>query len=182
MKRIFALACTIAGLGGCASITGSDMQSLLVETVDSSGATVSGAECRLSNNKGTWVTKSPGSVVVNRSGEDLQVRCTAEGYEPGLVKAVSRINGGMVGNIVFGGVIGAVVDNSGAGYDYPQRLRVMLGAVRVVDKRDEAPGSTPTPDSIASTPPSAAPAPASAKPVSATTMDDLNDLLPPQKP
>ena len=164
-----------AALAGCATITGSPTQSISVDTVDRTGTRVTGAECRLTNDKGTWTTKTPMHVSVGRSGEDLSVHCTADGLEPGLVKVVSRANGGMVGNVVFGGVVGALVDNSGAGYDYPSIVRVVMGASLVLDKRDEDPNATPPPAA-------ASPAPA-ATPVStggrATTMDDLKDLLPP---
>ena len=43
----------------------------------------------------------------------------------------------MFGNIIFGGVIGAVVDHSkGTGYDYPNELPVRMGASIVVDRRE----------------------------------------------
>jgi hypothetical protein len=169
------LAVLLGPLAGCASITGSSTQSISIEAVERTGTRVV-AECRLSNDKGNWTVKTPSHVSVGRSGEDLSVQCTADGQDPGLVKVVSRANGGMVGNIVFGGVVGALVDNSGAGYDYPDLVRVVMGASLVTDKRDQASGSSPPPSPAAPPPPQAAPPPAGR-----ATMDDLKDLLPPSQ-
>lgn len=171
------LAAVMGPLAGCASITGSPTQSVSVETVERTGNRIVGAECRLSNDKGIWNVKTPSQAYVGRSGEDLSVLCTAEGHEPGILKAVSRANSGMVGNIVFGGAIGALVDNSGAGYDYPNLLRVVMGASLVADRRDEADAGSP------SVPPPAQSAPAepAAVPVRGNaTLDDLKDLMPSQ--
>lgn len=162
---------------GCASITGSELQNISVQTADQTGALVSGADCKLTNDKGTWTTKAPGFVMVMRSGEDLAVHCTAEDREPAMARAVSRANGGMVGNILFGGVVGAVIDNErGTGYDYPEALRVVFGTTLVIDKKDDVPGAAPMPQVSAPQQPSTSPAASS--PSQGTTLDDLKDLLP----
>jgi hypothetical protein len=178
-KLLIASAAAATALMGCATLTGSSTQSVSVETVERSGHRIMGAECRLNNDKGIWTVKAPTHVQVGRSGEDLSVHCTAEGHEPGLVKVISRANGGMVGNVVFGGVVGALVDNSGAGYDYPAVIRVVMGASLVLDKRDEDPNA-PAP-AISSAPQAPAPTPVSTGGARATTMDDLKDLLPASK-
>lgn len=179
MKTIVLAVAASLALIGCATLTGSSTQSVSVETVERSGNRVAGAECRLNNDKGIWTVKAPTHVQVGRSGEDLSVHCTAEGHEPGLVKVVSRANGGMVGNVVFGGVVGALVDNSGAGYDYPAVIRVVMGASLVLDKRDEDPNA-PAPVIAAPAAPAPTATPVSADGGRATTMDDLKDLLPAQ--
>jgi len=176
-----AFVCVLAS--GCASITGSQAQSIALETLDSSGQFIEG-ECRLSNDKGSWVAKSPGHVLVGRSGADMSVQCTAPGQQPGTATAISRANDAMGGNIIFGGVVGALIDNTGAGYDYPSLIRVVFGSVRIVDRRDEPPGGWPsaapranphpvaTPSSPAPQQPGASVTPAKA------TMEDLGNLLP----
>jgi hypothetical protein len=99
------------------------------------------AQCRLSNDKGSWETKAPANVAVRKSGEDLEVTCKKEGLPDGILKAISRAAGSMFGNIIFGGGIGAIIDHSkGTGYDYPQRLPVKMGESVVVDKRIEDQG------------------------------------------
>jgi hypothetical protein len=134
----------------------------------------------MNNDKGIWSAKSPSHVTVGRSGEDLSVHCTADGHEPGLVKVISRANGGMVGNVVFGGAVGALIDNSGAGYDYPNQVKVVMGASLVTDKRDEMDGgaSSETHAIVPASSPEPTTAAASASPARATTLDDLKDLLP----
>ena len=137
---------------GCATITGSETQNISVQALDPSGAAVAGADCKLSNDKGSWRAKPPAIAVVNRSAEDLIVQCEADQQKPGVVRAVSRVNAGMFGNIIFGGGIGAIIDHSkGTAYDYPSMLRVLFGATQVVDRKDEK--SAPAAPAKPETPP-----------------------------
>lgn len=117
---------------GCASITTGQNQSLSVET-HAEGKAVPGATCKLENDKGTWYANSPGTAVVRRSYNDLNVRCEKDGHEPGVTAAKSSTKGMAFGNILFGGVIGAAVDvGSGAAYDYPSIISVELGRNRTL--------------------------------------------------
>ncbi|MDM0069906.1 hypothetical protein [Variovorax sp. J31P207] len=120
---------------GCASVTHGTTQSLKVETLTSDGKAIEGAECRLSNDKGDALTQSGQSVLVRRSGANLKVECTQAGLPPATGQAVSRVNAGMVGNIVVGGVIGAAIDvGSGAGYNYPSWMQLVFGEERSYDR------------------------------------------------
>jgi hypothetical protein len=113
---------------GCASIVSGTNQSVSVETRSKQGQAVMSANCKLSNNKGTWYVTSPGSVVVSRSFEDLLINCEKENQEPGLASVKSSTKGMAFGNIIFGGVIGAGIDMaSGAAYDYPTMINVLMG-------------------------------------------------------
>jgi hypothetical protein len=115
-----------AGLtvSGCATITSSETQPLSVTAQADDGRPVERANCTLRNDKGTWQVEAPGFVGVHRSSEDLLVECRKEGYPNGFLRAVSRAAAGMFGNIIFGGVVGAVIDHSkGTGYDYPASER-----------------------------------------------------------
>jgi len=131
-----AIAITAATLGlasGCASITTGQNQALSVETKESTGAALSGANCKLVNDKGTWFVVSPGSVSVQRSYNDMNVSCTKDGHEPGIVAAKSSTKAMAFGNIIFGGVIGAAVDaGTGAAYDYPGLIQVIMGRTSTV--------------------------------------------------
>ena len=134
-RSVFVLAPSLMLATGCASIVNGSNQSLSVETRTDTGP-VSGVNCRLSNNKGTWFLTSPGSTIVNRSFEDLAVKCEKDGHEPGLLSVKSGTKAMAFGNIIFGGVIGAGVDMStGAAYDYPSLVVVMMG------KSDVAPNT-----------------------------------------
>ncbi|MEZ0209441.1 MAG: hypothetical protein ACAH08_00705, partial [Methylophilus sp.] len=86
--------------------------------------------------RGEWSTKTPGSLVVHRSGQNLEVRCHKEHFATGFATLVSRANGGMWGNILFGGGIGAIVDhNKGTAYSYPDWVKVILGDNLVFDRK-----------------------------------------------
>lgn len=131
--------CACAGvlsiLTGCASVTHGTTQSVKVETLTSDGKAIEGAECRLSNDKGDALMQSGQSVLVRRSGANLKVECTQAGLPPATGQAVSRVNAGMVGNIVVGGVIGAAIDvGSGAGYNYPSWMQLVFGEERSYDR------------------------------------------------
>lgn len=121
-----ALAC-VAALSGCASIVDGSNQVLSVQTTLGS-YDVSGASCKLDNNKGTWYVKTPGSVTIHRSYDDLNVRCEKDGVEPGIATVKSSTKGMAYGNILAGGIIGAAVDmGTGAAYDYPGLITVEMG-------------------------------------------------------
>ena len=128
----------LATLSGCASITGSEGQSLSVSALAADGTPIDKAECVLDNDKGHWTTATPNFVMVRRSAEDLTVVCKKPGMVDGILKAVSRAAGSMFGNIIFGGGIGALIDhNKGTGYNYPDLLPVKMGASVIVDRKDQ---------------------------------------------
>jgi hypothetical protein len=110
----FALVVLVAA-SGCASIVNGHNQPLSLQTPDCEGAS-----CTLTNSKGTWYVKSPGSVTVHRAYGDLMVTCAKEGYTGASNTVASSTKGMAFGNILFGGIIGAGVDiGTGAAYDYP---------------------------------------------------------------
>jgi len=124
-------------LSGCSTLTQSDSQSLALTTTYQ-GKPVE-ADCKLSNDRGSWDAKAPANVNVRKSAEDLNVACKKDGMPDGLLKAISRTAGSMFGNILFGGGIGAIIDHSnGKGYDYPNQLPVKMGESVVVDKRTDS--------------------------------------------
>lgn len=119
----FALALAAACvLPGCASIVTGQNQSVTVEAPDCEGAS-----CKLSNDKGTWIVRAPGSVTVTRAYGDLTVVCTKEGFGASTSTVSSSTKAMAAGNIIFGGVIGAGVDiATGAAYDYPTLITIPL--------------------------------------------------------
>lgn len=163
------LAAVVSVASGCASITGSEIQNVSLQAQTAAGAAVEGATCTLRNDKGAWTTKPPGYVAVNRSAEDLIVTCEAPPQPPGMLRAISRANSGMFGNIIFGGGIGAMIDhNKGTAYDYPSLLRVVFGTSVVLDKRDESGPAPATAGPMTASGAAAAPAPARSATVSET--------------
>jgi hypothetical protein len=115
-------------LTGCASIVNGTNQVVSVEARNK-GQQVVGATCKLENGKGTYYVTTPGTVTVHRAYDDMNVRCEKESVEPGLATIKSTTKPMAFGNIIFGGVIGAAVDaGSGAAYDYPSLITVLMGA------------------------------------------------------
>lgn len=122
-SQMIAVALATISLTSCASLTTGTNQNVSVKT-----GNIQGALCSLQNNKGKWyVNGTPGSVVINRSYNDLSVDCTKSGYPAGHQLVKSHTKGMAFGNVIIGGVVGAGVDiASGAAYDYPNEINVPL--------------------------------------------------------
>lgn len=142
-----ALAAAVA-LSGCASIVSGTNQVVSVQTTQE-GNDVTGAACKLENDKGTWFVKTPGTVTVHRAHGDLAVKCEKEGTPPGIASVKSSTKGMAFGNILFGGIIGAGVDMaSGAAYDYPDLITVSMGLTSIIEQQKKPDGAqypAPTP-------------------------------------
>lgn len=121
-KKLFVFIISTLCLASCASMTTGTNQSVSVNTEPEKGAI-----CELHNDKGTWyVSSTPGSVVVNRAYSDLNIVCR-KGEKTGNTVVKSSTKGMAFGNIIFGGIIGTATDMStGAAYDYPTNISVML--------------------------------------------------------
>ena len=131
-------------LSGCASITGGTQQSISVET-RSDVTTVAGAACEITNAKGKWFISTPGSAQIQRSNDPLLITCNKQGYDQGRASVESVTRAGMAGNFLFGGLIGAAIDHSsGAAYDYPNLIQVMMGQSNLISysyEQGTAPGT-----------------------------------------
>jgi hypothetical protein len=128
MKKVFAVVLVLPFFVGCASITGSKLQPVSVQTVVD-GKEVSGVGCSLTNDAGKWFVSSPGSVTVQKSTGDMSVDCVKDDLR-GRETIVSKAQGMLWANIIAGGGIGYVVDrNTGAGFDYPNSITVFLNRV-----------------------------------------------------
>lgn len=110
----------------CATIVSGSTQVVGITTVDASGNSIAGAECELTNDKGSWLIKTPGSASIGRSAENLQIICKKDGLT-GMMSDESSTKSIAFGNIIFGGIIGAGVDReSGAAFDYTPNIQVIL--------------------------------------------------------
>jgi hypothetical protein len=115
---------------GCASLTGGNVQSLVVTTAQKGGKDVAGADCVVSNDKGNWRVKTPGETSIVRSNKAMTVKCDKEALPTGMATVESTTRGAMFGNILLGGVVGAAIDHtSGAAYEYPTTVRVVMGDI-----------------------------------------------------
>jgi hypothetical protein len=157
---IFVIACASL-LSGCASIVNGTNQIVSVEARNN-GDTVVGAKCEMDNGKGKFYVTTPGTVTVHRAYDDMQVKCEKDGMQPGMAAVKSSTKGMAFGNILFGGFIGAAVDaGSGAAYDYPTMISVIMGKIITIAPPSTDPAAQPTPVA----------APASATPKVATPAD-----------
>ena len=123
-------------LTGCASITKDAMQPVRVDTYSKSNEIVKDVKCVGKNERGEFASDTSGTMRPHRSGENLVVICTKDGAEKGMATLISRANGGMFGNILFGGGIGAIIDhNKGTAYSYPDWVRVIMGDDLLFDRK-----------------------------------------------
>lgn len=149
LKTIAALLVALSCVG-CATIVNDSTQPMRLETKTPSGEFVAGAECMLTNDYGTVSVKSGETAQVRRSGKDMDIACVHPEKSEASARAISRANAGMVGNIVFGGAIGAVIDhNKGTAYTYPTWVQLVFGKTLVFDRSSEkdgrpVPGTEPT--------------------------------------
>ena len=127
MKQAQLLVVALAvSMTGCASITDSKNQPLSVTTT-TDGKPITGANCKLSNDKGEWYTSTPGSVVIQKSYSDLSVSCKKDPKYSGAKVFSSSHEGAVWGNLLTGGIIGYAVDaSSGAGFAYPPQLNINM--------------------------------------------------------
>ncbi len=127
--------CLLSILTGCASVTNGTSQAVTIDTLTADGRAVEGAECSVANDKSETTAMSGSSVQVRRSGATLNIECKQPGYAPASGQATSRVNTGMVGNVLIGGLIGAAIDSgTGAGFNYPSWMRLVFGEVRTFDR------------------------------------------------
>jgi hypothetical protein len=126
---------------GCASVLNDVTNPVKVETKMESGQIVTGADCKLTNDYGVFNMKSGETIQVRRSNKDLDILCTHPSSPDAKANAISRANGGMFGNILLGGGIGAIIDhNKGTAYTYPAWMQLVFGQTLVFDRKTEKEG------------------------------------------
>jgi len=110
-------------LNACASVTSGTTQTVSVQS-----SPYDGAECQLTNEKGSWsIAKTPANTSIARAYGDLVIACHHSNGAKGSTAVSSSTVGSAFGNILLGGIIGAAVDmSSGAAYEYPSTVNVLL--------------------------------------------------------
>jgi hypothetical protein len=117
---------TILGLGltvcGCASVIKGSSQSIAISTPPTTGAS-----CTLASAQGNWMVISPGVASVEKSKEDIQIRCVKPGWQDAAATIPSNFEGWTVGNLLLGGIIGLGVDAAtGAINEYPHTFQIPM--------------------------------------------------------
>jgi hypothetical protein len=121
---------------GCATLTKGTSQAVTVDTDPS------GAICTLTRDAKPLaiVNPTPGSVPVEKAQGTISVACTKQGFLEAAGNLASEFQAMTFGNILFGGVVGIVVDAaSGAMHRYPDRVTITLipAEFTTVKARDE---------------------------------------------
>jgi len=137
-----AKALLLCSLGGCATLTGNSDQMVLVQTIQDNRE-LTGAGCILSNDVGKWFVTTPGRIIIRKSREPLKVDCRKHG-SPAIATDGSidpKLNASIWGNVILTLGVGYFVDrNTGAGFDYPSTLTIVMQ-----DPARLAPPSAPVP-------------------------------------
>lgn len=113
-------------LPGCATITEGTSQNISVIT------TPPGANCYVdrAGTKLGIINPTPGSLHIDKSKNDLSIRCKRVGYQKAIVTTSAKFNGATFGNILAGGLVGVVVDAAtGANYNYPSEIDIPLAPI-----------------------------------------------------
>ena len=120
-------------------------QPIKIETKNQTGEFITNADCQFTNDYGVVSAKSGTTAMVHRSSKDLDIVCKNPANPDANARAISRVNAGMVGNIIIGGGIGAIIDhNKGTAYTYPTWVQMTFGKTLVFDRKFEKDG-IPTP-------------------------------------
>ena len=123
MIRIALVLLLASVLPGCATIVDGSSQWVAISTDPE------GADCTVERNGMPLgeVNPTPGNIHIGKSKHDLSVVCTRGGYQSATVAHASKFQAMTFGNILFGGLVGVIVDAAtGADFEYPTYVRVDL--------------------------------------------------------
>jgi len=141
---VFAVSVLSLAFVGCASIVNDSTQAIKVETKSAEGKFITNAECKMSNDYGSVAVKSGDTAQVHRSSKDLDIVCKNPDNPDNpdaVARAISRVNIGLFGNIIFGGGIGVIIDHTkGTAYTYPTWIQLVFGKTLVFDRGSEKDG------------------------------------------
>ena len=141
MYRLAACAC-LALLAGCATLTESTQQDVLVQTILDNHE-LTGVGCVLYNDVGKWFVTTPARVTIRKSAGALRIDCRKDDGGWAYEKVDSKVNASLWGNVVLTAGAGYFVDrNTGAGFDYPSTLTVPM------HKGDTGEGTPPPPAGV----------------------------------
>jgi len=121
-KAVVAIAMAFSA-AGCASVVSGTSQTLTLDTEPA------GADCSLTR-KGVVIGRvnpTPGTVLVQRTRDDITVSCARDGYQTGAFINKAGLEATTFGNIILGGLVGVAIDSaSGANNKYDAIMRITL--------------------------------------------------------
>lgn len=108
-------------LPGCASIISGNESTTYIETDPEK------ARCELDGKDFKRVVHTPDTIRLSAKAAPIKITCTADGYHPATAEMATTSDGSILGNIIFGGVIGVAVDAaSQSGMKFPERISLAL--------------------------------------------------------
>ena len=123
MVRYILLSLVLCSSGGCSLILAGTTQTIAIDS------TPQGARCDVYRKEkiiGT-VNETPGAVTIDKTKHDIKIVCKKEGYAEAGQHGDSGLESVVLGNIIFGGLIGWAVDSAaGADNKYPEAIHVTL--------------------------------------------------------
>jgi hypothetical protein len=108
-------------MSACASIVSGTDSTTYLETkpVD--------ARCRMHGQDFTREVVTPTSVPLPSKASPITIECGADGYLRTVQQVDAEMDGWVFGNLIFGGIIGGVVDIArGAGKKFPPQVQIVL--------------------------------------------------------
>lgn len=125
MRRGVAIAATLTAtslfLASCASIVSDNDSTTYIQTEPET------ARCELHGQDFVRVVNTPDSIQLPAEAAPITIACKAEGYKTTTANLDTSMDGWIVGNLLFGRVIGLAVDAArGAGQKYPAQVMVAL--------------------------------------------------------
>jgi hypothetical protein len=119
----------ILAIGGCASIMMGSYQDILIET--KCGEKLVRSECSVTNEKGDWFVRVPGTVNIHKGFDELEITCKSDEFELHKVSIKSNSTLPLLGNVVIGGGVGVIVDlETKAGFEYPTRITFKVNSCK----------------------------------------------------
>jgi len=130
---------------GCASVVNGTTEPIYLTSLPENGA-----NCEVSNARGSWPVTTPGTVVVKKSDSVLVVHCAKAGRRDAKEYFASKLStSALVGAFLpYAGLVSAAVDgSSGASGEYPSAITITM---KILD--DAGQGATANPASQAVNP------------------------------
>ena len=119
--RFLLLAASAAALSGCATFVDGSNQYITINS-----GPVHYSHCVLSRPGETFNVTTPGSIHIEKSSDDLNVRCSRPGYADAVGTIPSDVNFWTFGNLATGGVTAVVDAWTGAMFEYPSEFNLPM--------------------------------------------------------
>lgn len=125
--RLFVVTSALAStLAGCASVIMTDnRQSTVLVTASCGNVENVGARCWISGNGLRVNFATPAEIEVSNSWSPLSIECEGDLLGAASTVLMPQPNWGMAGNLLVGGVPGALIDTAtGRGFNYARRVNL----------------------------------------------------------